>query len=200
MGIFSDILGGGASILGGMFGGPAGAAAGSLLGGLIGGKSGSGTQQGGTQTVNKDPWAPAQDWMKQNLATGQSLQNRYAQNPFNAQQMNAYGNLASGNDYLNRLTPGLLQQMSQPSGFNRNNPTARPNPLNFYAPETHPMAQGYGGQMQQSMPQGMQQPQFMLQADAKPQMDVQALIDDAFAKRPQYGRPYNNEGEPGGGG
>lgn len=153
MGIFSDILSGGASLLGGAFGGPIGAAAGSLLGGIIGGKSSSGTQQGGTQTVNRDPWAPAQPWLKQNLETGQALQNQYAANPFNVQQQAAYGNLASGNDYLNRLAPSLLQQFSQPTGFDRNNPTARPAAFNFSAPSVSPqMAQAYGGQMQHSMP------------------------------------------------
>lgn len=98
------------------------------------GAFGSGDSSGGTQTVNKDPWAPAQDWMKQNLTSGQNLQNYYQQNPFNQQQQAAYGNLASSNDYLNRLTPNLLQQFSQPTGFDRNNPTARPAPFNFFAP------------------------------------------------------------------
>lgn len=60
--------------------------AGPLIGGLLGGASSSGTQQGGTQTVNNDPWAAAQPWMKANLETGQNLQNYYQKNPFNQQQ------------------------------------------------------------------------------------------------------------------
>lgn len=176
MGFFSDLLGDVAAPIGGLLGGPLGGIAGTVIGGIVGGKAG-GQAQGGTQTVNRDPWLPAQDWMKQNLQTGQALQNQYAQNPFNGQQIAAYNNLASGNDYINRLVPGLLQQMSQPVAFNRNNPSAMPSPFSFYAPSVSPqMAHAYGGMMQQSAPMGVQQmaPKpmpampFMLQADAKP--------------------------------
>ena len=123
-----------------------GAVAGPVIGGLLGGASSSGTQQGGTNTVNRDPWLPAQDWMKSNLKQGQGLQNYYQQNPFNQQQQSGYANLASGADYMNRLTPGLLQQLSQPQAFDRNNPRAMPSPLNFSAPDVSlQMAHQYGG-------------------------------------------------------
>lgn len=118
--------------------GPAIGAAAGLLGG--------GSSQGGTTTQKNEPWAPAQPWLTNNLQTGQQLQNYYQANPFNAQQQSAYGNLASGTDYMNRLTPGLLQQFSQSSGFDRNNPSARPAPFSFFAPQGQP--QGYGGAMQ----------------------------------------------------
>ena len=178
-----------------------------VVGGLLGGASSSGTQQGGTQTVNRDPWAPAQDWMKQNLTTGQNLQNYYQKNPFNDQQMSGYGNLASGADYLNRLTPSLLQQFSQPTGFDRNNPQARPNPLNFNAPSVSPqMAQAYGGQMQMSAPSShmnlnTSQNPFanggaspMAQAAQIPPQDIQAMIDKALAAKQQSIFPENNNG------
>lgn len=178
-----------------------GAVAGPVVGGLLGGASSSGTQQGGTQTVNNDPWAAAQPWMKANLETGQNLQNYYQKNPFNQQQQAAYGNLASGADYLNRLTPGLLQQFSQPQAFNRNNPSAMPSPLNFSAPDVSPqMAHAYGGMMRPSMPvQGdMNQTQnpfgnggIAPTPQVAPQ-DIQKMIDDAL-KAQQAQQPQNGQ-------
>ena len=132
-----------------------GAVAGPLIGGLMGGAgSSSGGQQ--TQAVSKDPWSVAAPWLKNNVQTGQNLQNFYQQNPFNRQQQNAYGNLSAGTNYANQVTPGLLQQMSQPQGFDRNNPRARPQPFNFAAPSGPSSAQnlGYGGAMTQSAPMG----------------------------------------------
>lgn len=124
-----------------------GAVAGPVVGGLLGGSSSGGGQQ--AQTVSKEPWAEAAPWLKQNIQTGQGLQNYYQQNPFNQQQQNAYRNLASGTDYVNRMTPGMLQQMSQPVGFSRSNPQARPQAYNFAAPMGMPPAQnlGYGAPM-----------------------------------------------------
>ena len=150
-----------------------------VLGSLLGGASG-GSAQGGTQTVNKDPWLPAQDWMKQNLSTGQNLQNYYQTNPFNSQQQSAYGNLASGGDYMNRLVPSLLQQFSQPTGFDRSHPNARPSPLNFSAPDVNPyFAKAFGGQMQ---PSGGEQPQ------AQPKAPFMFFANDA--EHPSSGGPF----------
>ena len=94
----------------------------------------SGDSKGGTTTESRDPWLAAQPWMRQNLQTGQNLQNHYQQNPFNQQQLGAYHNLSQGNDYVNQVVPSLLQQMSQPQGFNRANPTQGPRPFNFASP------------------------------------------------------------------
>lgn len=186
-----------------------GAVAGPVIGGLLGGSSSSGTQQGGTQTANNDPWAAAQPWMKQNLTTGQNLQNYYQTNPFNAQQQNAYSNLGSGADYLNRAVPGLLQQFSQPTGFDRSNPTARPSPLNFSAPSVSPqLAHAYGGQMQASAPvqgnmnqtvnpfgNGSVSPMAQaVQAPQTSQADIQKMIDSAMAQN-QKAALGNDRGE-----
>ena len=186
-----------------------GAAAVSTVGGaLLGGASG-GSSQGGTQTMNKDPWAPAQDWMKSNLATGQNLQNYYQRNPFNQQQQAAYGNLASGADYMNRLTPGLLQQFSQPAAFDRANPRAMPSPFSFMAPDNPQNAHQYGGMMSPSMPQrgDMNQNQNPyanggVQQSAQAGMpDIQKMVNDALAAQQQYTQPIDtNIGGGGNGG
>lgn len=127
---------------------------GSLLGaagGLLGGLTGGGSSQGGTTTSTNSPWAPAQDWLQSNIQSGKDLQRYYQSTPFNAQQINAYGNLAAGNDYLNRAIPGLLQQMSTQAGFNRDDPYAKPEAFNFFAPTNLPASSAnYGGNMAQN--------------------------------------------------
>jgi hypothetical protein len=77
------------------------------------------------------PWSTAQPWLTHNLVRGEALQNSYQDSPFNALQQASYGNLLKGNDYINQMVPGLLSQMSQPAGFDRNNPRARPAPFSF---------------------------------------------------------------------
>jgi hypothetical protein len=89
-----------------------------------------GDSQGATQTASKEPWSAAIPWLTQNLNYGQNLQGYYQNNPFNALQQGAYANLLNGNDYINRMIPGLLTQMSQ-SGFDRSNPLAKPAPYRF---------------------------------------------------------------------
>lgn len=76
---------------------------GGLLGGLFGGSDGGGQQ------VSKDPWAPAQPWLLDNLKTGQNLQNYYQQNPFNSIQQTSYQNLLGDIDnYRQNVNPGLM--------------------------------------------------------------------------------------------
>ena len=184
-----------------------GAVAGPLIGGLLGGASG-GDAKGGTQTQTSDPWVPAQDWMKQNLSTGQNLQNYYQTNPFNSQQQSAYSNLASGGDYMNRLVPSLLQQFSQPTGFDRHNPSARPSPLSFAAPDYAQNAHAYGGRMGANMPmQGDMnvgsnpfRPGGITGASPAAQPNIQQMVNDAMAQRQsQYMPPDINIGNGGGG-
>ena len=76
----------------------------SILGGLLGKKS-----KPSAQTTEVTPWGPAQDWMKQNIATGQQLQNHYQQNPFNATQRQAYQGLLGDVDHMRQsVAPGLM--------------------------------------------------------------------------------------------
>lgn len=65
---------------------------------------------GGGQTATKEPWAEAAPWVKQNLKTGQDLQQYYQQNPFNQQQQTGYQNLFSDLDrFRSQMAPGLMQ-------------------------------------------------------------------------------------------
>lgn len=119
--------------------------AGSLLGGLMGGSS-----SGGSTTQNKNPWAAAVPWLQANLATGQNLQGYYQANPFNGIQQAAYGNLLSGNNYINNMVPGLLSQMSQQTGYDRNNP-GRAAPIRMPSYSMSEYQPATGGLLTQSM-------------------------------------------------
>lgn len=111
-GVAADALGSGA-----------GSAVGSALGALgtpqvIGAALGalaSGQTQGGTQS--REPWAPAQEWLKAQIANGQKLQQAYQAQPFNEMQQTAYQNLFSNADAMrSQIAPGLLEQANQLMG------------------------------------------------------------------------------------
>lgn len=86
----------------------------------------------GSSTATKEPWAEAAPWLKNLLAQGQTLNDQYTATPFNAQQQQAFGNMANQSAYMQQLTPSLLSQLSgQQTGYDRNNPTARPQAFNF---------------------------------------------------------------------
>jgi hypothetical protein len=158
-----------------------------IIGGLLGGSS-SGSAQGGTTTETKGPWAEAAPWLKQNLQTGQNLQNYYQKNPFNAQQQNAYSNLSQGTRYMNALTPNLMAQFSQQQGFDRTNPRRGPMAINFQAnpgsmQEPGPGGNlGFGGVPAQSAPMPMSNAYASMPPPAPPPVAPQ--MDDAeFSRR-----------------
>lgn len=101
---------------------------GALLGGLA-----SGNSSGQTQTQSRDPWGPSQDWLKQNITSGQNLQNWYQLNPISAQQQAAYGNQVALGEQVRRTMPGLLANMSGTQFFDRSQPLNRPTPYQFTA-------------------------------------------------------------------
>ena len=79
------------------------------VGGLLGGKKSSGGAAS-TQTQERTPWGPAQPWIQQNIADGQTLQKYYQQNPFNAQQQRGYDNLYANLDHFNgQIAPAMNQ-------------------------------------------------------------------------------------------
>lgn len=76
----------------------------SLLGGLLGSKN-----KGTTATEKREPWAPAQQYLIDNLATNKKLQDYYAQNPFNGLQQQGYENLyGDQNNFRQNIAPGMM--------------------------------------------------------------------------------------------
>lgn len=117
---------------------PWGAVVGAVASGVVNKAMSKGQDKNGgagTQTVNKAPWQPAENWLKQNLATGQALQDQYMANPFSALQTAAYNNSNAQGDYMRNLVPSLLGQIQgQQVGFDRNNPLAKPTAFNYDDP------------------------------------------------------------------
>lgn len=94
-----------------------GPVAGAVVGGMM--SDGGG---GGSQTASKEPWSEAAPWLRQNLQTGQALQQYYQQNPFNQQQQTGYQNLFSDLDrFRSQMAPGLMQfaNNAMSSGYQR---------------------------------------------------------------------------------
>lgn len=88
MGLLGSIGG----IAGSIFGGSGGGALGGLIGGALDGNQSANGGAGSTNTT-RDPWGPAQQYIKDNLATNKSLQDYYAQNPFSGLQQQQYQKL-----------------------------------------------------------------------------------------------------------
>lgn len=118
--------------------------------GLVGSLLGAGASKDTTTSMNRDPWAPAQPYILDNLKTGQQLQNFYKQNPWSPQQKTAYQNLFNGTDAFNQQTmPGLMAlankgvTTSYPSqGLNRLNSTPVQSGAGpFAAPQTQAIGQ-----------------------------------------------------------
>lgn len=136
MGLLS-ILGG---IGGSFFGAPE---IGAAIGGAIEG-SGSSNSNGGAGTQTKAPWAPAQQYLVDNLAQNKQLQNYYQQNPFNAQQKAGYQNVFNDLDnFRSNTAPGLM-------GFANNAMTG-----SYQRPQfSRPGMAGYGGTPQTNQTPG----------------------------------------------
>jgi hypothetical protein len=90
------------------------------LGGAALGAASSQDQEQTTTTKN-EPWGPAQDWIKNNIAAGQALQQKYTDQPFSPGQQTAYGNLYGLlNSYNTEMLPGLLSNANAMSqGYDR---------------------------------------------------------------------------------
>lgn len=83
-------------------------ALGGAVGGALLGGGGSGSQSS-TQTASKEPWAPAQPYIKKNLENEAALQDYYRKTPFNQQQIEAYSNLFGDiGNFRNSIAPGLM--------------------------------------------------------------------------------------------
>ena len=115
---------------GGLLGAAGPAAASGLLGAIdptllqLGGAAlgaASSQDQEQTTTTKNEPWGPAQDWIKNNIAAGQALQQKYTDQPFSPGQQTAYGNLYGLlNSFNTEMLPGLLGNASAMSqGYDR---------------------------------------------------------------------------------
>lgn len=125
----SQVLGAGngMSTLGSMLGNGAGQAAttaatnaltggGLSVGGLLGAAAGALDSRDKEQTTSRDPWSAAQPFLKQQLAQGQELANRYQAQPFSPAQQTAYGNVGAILDAINAGSPGLMAGMQANAG------------------------------------------------------------------------------------
>lgn len=67
------------------------------LGGIIGGLAGAAASGDTTTSASKDPWGPAQQYLKDNLAQNKRMQDYYSANPFSQEQKQAYQGLLNTN-------------------------------------------------------------------------------------------------------
>ncbi|RYF61676.1 MAG: hypothetical protein EOO27_00955 [Comamonadaceae bacterium] len=121
--------------------------------GAVGGIAAASMNKGGgggeSSTV---PFFAGIPGLVQNANYAAELQQGYKDQAFNPQQLAAINNMYGQSDYMRQLIPGLLQQMQgQQVGFDRSNPTARPQAWNFGLLGNAPASAG-GGQQPQSMP------------------------------------------------
>lgn len=98
-----------------------------LIGGLLGASS-SGNQ---TQTVNRDPWGPAQPYLLSNIDSASKLQNYYQQNPISSYQQRAYSNSFNGTDSARQGLSSLSSQLGNNRGWSRNSGSRLPQGYNF---------------------------------------------------------------------
>lgn len=79
-------------------------------GGLLGAVAGAMDSKDQQQTTSRDPWAPAQPFLKDLLATAQGLLGQYSQTPISAQQQQYAQRVNGLLDQQNQALPGLLSQ------------------------------------------------------------------------------------------
>ena len=87
---------------------------GDTLGGLLGAYLGYQDGKDKQETQSRDPWGPAQPYIKGLFSEGADLFGQYKAQPFSPTEQIAYGNLGNALDYANGNAPGLL------SGFQAN--------------------------------------------------------------------------------
>lgn len=97
---------------------------------LIGGVAGAISSKDQEQTAKREPWGPAQDWIKSNIKDGQTLQEHYKQNPFNDTQKAAMGQMLGLINNGTAMLPGLLGGINSMGGFKRGGGSA-PSPIQF---------------------------------------------------------------------
>ena len=142
---------------------------GPIAGSVVGGLMSDDSQQ--SQTASKEPWKDAAPWLRENLRTGQGLQNYYQQNPFNPQQQTAYQNIFGDLDaFRNQMAPGLMGFANRLMGssYQRGGSTAGANGGGLLAGGAQPTG-GMMGAGSSDMKQALQQLLGAQQGQQSPQ-------------------------------
>ena len=148
--------------------------AGSVIGGLMG-DSGGGSQQ----TASKEPWAPVQPWLLENIDYGRGLQSHYQQNPFNQLQQTAYQNTFGDLDaFRNQMAPGLMNFANNLMGSSYNRSRAGTERSGLLGSQGYYGPYAQNGRVNQvfSVPQG-QTYGLLNWAALNPHTAIQAQID-----------------------
>jgi hypothetical protein len=120
----ASAAGGGGGILSGLGKALGGGNALSTVGQIVGGIAGALDSRDKTVENKREPWGPAQDWIKSNIAQGQQLQQQLQAQPFNQAQQAGMSNIYGLLDMANRGAGGLfggLQGVAN-NTFDRSNP------------------------------------------------------------------------------
>ena len=159
-----------------------------LAGSIIGGLTSKKSSTPATQTASKDPWAPAQPWMLENIKQGQALQGQYQANPFSDLQKNSYSNQFQNTDQMRALAQQLLGGLGKPQAFDRYNPSVKPTlPFDLsalfqaqQARQAQPQApQATQGLLGAAFTQAQQMPSYQAPAPQAPQMMPQQATQEA---------------------
>ena len=94
------------------------------IGQLLGGVAGALDSKDRTVENKREPWGPAQDWIKNNIAQGQQMQQQLQAQPFNQAQQAGMGNIYGLLDMANRGAGGLMGNLQGVANntFDRSNP------------------------------------------------------------------------------
>jgi hypothetical protein len=101
------------------------------IGQLAGGIAGALDSKDGETEQKREPWGPAQGWIKDNMQRGQQLQQQLQANPFTPQQQAGYQNLFGLLNSANQGAGGLLGNVTNVANnkFDRANPRKRAAPM-----------------------------------------------------------------------
>lgn len=101
------------------------------VGQLLGGIAGALDSRDGETEQKREPWGPAQGWIKDNMQRGQQLQQQLQANPFTQNQQAGYQNLFGLLNSANQGAGGLLGNVTNVANntFDRSNPRKRAAPM-----------------------------------------------------------------------
>lgn len=166
-----------------------GVAAVGVVGGALSDSGKKSNGGAGTTSGSNEPWANAQPLLVQSLNQAYGLQQQYAQNPFSPAQQAAYGNQAQLSDYGRQVVPSLLGQLSsQPLGYDKNNPNARPEAFDW---KSALLAQP------RSVAAAPAAPQAAPAAQAAPQFTMPTSFNEANLNPFERAAYAGTEGDPG---